>query len=41
VRSNCPLKKSRLRAEFEKTGTNRQTALVRLMMGPPAVRKPG
>jgi len=36
-----PTVKSRLRAEFEKTGTNRQTALVRLMTGPPAVREPG
>lgn len=36
-----PTVKSRLRAEFEKTGTDRQTALVRLMTALPAVREPG
>ena len=33
--------KSQLRSTFEKTGTNRQSALVRLIVGIPAVREPG
>jgi len=32
--------KTQLRAAFEKTGTDRQTALVRLIVGIPAVREP-
>jgi hypothetical protein len=36
-----PTVKSRRRVEFEKTGTDRQAALVRLMTKIPAVREPG
>ena len=36
-----PTVKSQLRAVFEKTGTDRQAALVRLIAGIPAVREPG
>ncbi len=36
-----PTVKSQLRSVFEKTGTDRQAALVRLIAGIPAVREPG